>query len=59
MDAILVVVLARDEESIEELVVENNLGLRDQEFIQLELKGRGKKNPTKPVSGVLVSKRAS
>lgn len=36
-------VLARDEESIEELVVENNLGLRDQEFIQLELKGREKK----------------
>lgn len=60
MDAILDMVLARDEDFVEALVTENNLGLCDQELIQFELKGRGKKpQTTKPLSGVLVSKRAS
>lgn len=43
MDAILDVVLARDEESIEKLVIEANLELCDWEFIQFDLKGWGKK----------------
>lgn len=51
MDAILDMVLARDEVFVEALVIENNLGLCDQELIQFELKGRGKKpKTTKPVS---------
>jgi len=51
-------VLARDEDSVEELVVEHILGLRDQDLIQAELQGR-KKTPTNPVNGVWVSKKAS
>lgn len=43
MDAILDMVLARGEESIEEVVIENNLGLCDMGLIHFELKRMGGK----------------
>lgn len=42
MDAILGRVLARDEGSVETSVIENNLGLSNQELIQFALTARGK-----------------